>query len=183
MAAMKRVFQEEWLDTYNLKVYIETGLGDGSGIRHMSKFGFEDVYVTEILPERIQAMVGENLPVTYLEGDTVTMLGELLDGPLKDDPRNFLWFLDAHVGPGGMQGPEAVVAPALRLPQKDELLLMVDKRDVSRDVVIMDDVHLYPNWREFFNEILGDTHLVSGWLGKDGSIKKAQAFPKVTHGN
>ena len=80
---------------------------------------------------------------------------------------------------------------ALRLPMETELQIMKDIRDLSNDVIIMDDLRIYVdrdfgagNWPErslygadnydFVENIIGDTHIIVEHLGDLGYLL---AFP------
>lgn len=183
---MKRVFDPAWITTYDLKVYIETGLGGGNSLRFMTKYPFEEIYSIEILSSRITAAKdrgqADDNRVNLVQGHTLDEIDGLLTKTLAGDSRNFLWFLDAHVGPNRPDGDEEIaISTELRLPQEDELRLMSSKRDLGRDVIVMDDLQLYPHWREFFFDVLESSHEITVYSDQRWGERMAIALPQ--HGS
>lgn len=117
-----------WQREYLLEHAVETGLGDGNGLRHLLALGgWKSVTSVELDARRAAAVlkhVGE--VCTILVGDSTQHVGELassLGGPA-------LWWLDAHYDGGG-------------LPLAAEVRAIMQARDVRGDAFILDDCRIY----------------------------------------
>jgi hypothetical protein len=185
---------KELISELNLCNFVETGTGDGSSMdKVLLTDSIQNCYGIECDEELFDALVSK-----YKNNETVHLYNDYsencMETVLKDmDDSPALFWLDAHF-PGsdykGMSyGSEENIA--LRLPMETELQIMKDNRDLSNDVIIMDDLRIYVdrdfgagNWPErslygaddydFVENIIGDTHILVEHLGDQGYLL---AFP------
>ena len=185
---------KELISELNLCNFVETGTGDGSSMDKVlltdsiqNCYGIEcDKELFDALVSKYKNNVSVHLYNDYSENCMETVLKDMDKSPA-------LFWLDAHF-PGsdykGMSyGSEENIA--LRLPMETELQIMKDIRDLSNDVIIMDDLRIYVdrdfgagNWPErslygadnydFVENIIGDTHIIVEHLGDLGYLL---AFP------
>ena len=185
---------KETLESFGIKNFVETGTGDGSS---MNK-----VIATEVLNKHYGIELDEELfgnlmkqndgneQVVLFHGYSEECMGAVLE-ELSDDPT--LFWLDAHF-PGADYGPAGYGDEGdidKRLPMGSELKIMKEKRDLSKDVIFMDDLRNYVdrdfeagNWSErskfgadgydFVEDLIGDTHILVENLSDQGYLL---AFP------
>lgn len=161
---------------YNLKYFVETGVGNGDAIIEAQKYPFEHIISIEIMEEQVKRMrekFKDDPRVEIRLGDTLNELPKLLD-EIKEPA---LFWLDAHF-PGADIGmgkhDDTSIDDETRLPLERELFMIKNQRN-GKDVVLFDDLKIYRNqgrdaWRHdikprhqftsdnFFAEILDATH-------------------------
>jgi hypothetical protein len=181
----------ELCNKFNIKNYAETGVGRGDSLRKMFSLGcIERFYGIEV-DERLYnsyAQMFSNYPVDFFYGYSHEVMSDLVK-KLNDSPT--LFWLDAHF-PGcyfseGFDEPDLVK----RLPLEQELSIISDGRNISNDVIIMDDLRMYVdrqfsdgNWDkreilggngyQFIIDILEKTHNIKEHYADQGYII---AFP------
>lgn len=179
---------------YNLKVFVETGVGNGDGVIEAQKHPFEKIISIEIMPVQVQRMREKfkNDPrVEIVEGNTLEILPKILE-QYQD---NICFWLDAHF-PGADIGmgrhDDESIDDRTRLPLEEELFMIRDKRK-GKDVILFDDLKIYRNqgrdaWRHdikprheftsdnFFEQILAATH---HFHGEDEDTGYATLRPKT----
>lgn len=137
----------EYRERYGLSAVAETGTYLGASVISALLAGYELVVSCELEPkfvERASSRLDEAVPdwrsrARLFEGQSVSALPEMLRAIAG---RAALFFLDAHVDPSLFDG---AVAPRPAVRQQsllDELEVVITQRDVSRDVIIVDDLHL-----------------------------------------
>lgn len=185
---------KETLESFGIKNFVETGTGDGSSMNKVidtevlnKHYGIE--LDTELFSNLMKRYDG-NENVIIFNGYSEDCMGAVLE-ELSDDPT--LFWLDAHF-PGADYGPAGYGDEEdlnKRLPMEAELKIMKEKRDLSKDVIFMDDLRIYVdrnfgrgNWTErskfgangydFVEELIGDTHILVEHLADQGYLL---AFP------
>jgi hypothetical protein len=168
---------ESLIEKYNLKNFIETGTGIGDSVNYaIGKF--ENIVSIEIHPEiakQASERFQSNTNVNIIEGHSTDVLNE----KIPDLDGNSLFWLDAHF-PGAdfkYAKYEDEKDPAKRIPLEGELTAICNKKNVSKDVFIIDDLRVYEdgpyqggNWdlREslggsdirFVEDLLKSTHYI-----------------------
>ena len=185
---------KQMLEAFNIKNFVESGTGDGSSMDKIlltemvdNSYGVElDDELYENLEKKYDGLDYVHLYKGYTEDRFADVLSDLDDSPT-------LFWLDAHF-PGADYGPAGYGAePDIdkRLPMEKELRIMKETRDLSKDVIFMDDLRIYVdreftagNWAQrklygadgydFVEEIIGDTHVLIEHLADQGYLL---AFP------
>ena len=185
---------KETLESFGIKNFVETGTGDGSSMNKVidtevldKQYGIE--LDTELFSNLMKQYDG-NENVIIFNGYSEDCMDAVLE-ELSEDPT--LFWLDAHF-PGADYGPAGYGDEEdlnKRLPMEAELKIMKEKRDLSKDVIFMDDLRIYVdrdfeagNWPErskfgangydFVEELIGDTHILVEHLADQGYLL---AFP------
>ena len=185
---------KETLESFGIKNFVETGTGDGSSMNKVidtevldKQYGIElDIELFSNLMKQYDG----NENVILFNGYSEDCMDAVLE-ELSEDPT--LFWLDAHF-PGADYGPAGYGDEEdlnKRLPMEAELKIMKEKRDLSKDVIFMDDLRIYVdrdfeagNWPErskfgangydFVEELIGDTHILVEHLADQGYLL---AFP------
>ena len=185
---------KETLESFGIKNFVETGTGDGSSMNKVidtevldKQYGIE--LDTELFSNLMKQYDG-NENVIIFNGYSEDCMDAVLE-ELSEEPT--LFWLDAHF-PGADYGPAGYGDEEdlnKRLPMEAELKIMKEKRDLSKDVIFMDDLRIYVdrdfeagNWSErskfgangydFVEELIGDTHILVEHLADQGYLL---AFP------
>lgn len=185
---------KETLESFGIKNFVETGTGDGSSMNKVidtevldKQYGIE--LDTELFSNLMKQYDG-NENVILFNGYSEDCMDAVLE-ELSEDPT--LFWLDAHF-PGADYGPAGYGDEEdlnKRLPMEAELKIMKEKRDLSKDIIFMDDLRIYVdrdfeagNWPErskfgangydFVEELIGDTHILVEHLADQGYLL---AFP------
>jgi hypothetical protein len=129
---------------FNIENYIETGTGAGICLSHMIPFNLKQYHTIEIhstlydlAKEKFKDYSNCNLHF----GES----SEKLVDALKDTNGPTLFFLDAHF-PGadfGYAQHDSEKDYNIRLPLENELKIISDNKDTSKDVLILDDLRIY----------------------------------------
>ena len=177
------------LEFYDIKNFVETGTGIGEVVRSVCEID-ETINVHTI--EIIQEIYDKN-KISYSYLDKVTWhLGSSSDCLPDIVPTlegNTLFWMDAHF-PGadfGLAGYGDEGDIDKRLPLKNELKIILDKKDVTNDVFVIDDLRIYEDgpfehgsWVDrkkyggngiaFIEELFEDTHYVSRSYNQQGYV-------------
>lgn len=141
------------LRKFNLKtsfcnVFVETGTGGGTTLRHAYINGdFQQLFSIEAFKETAlaaQAMFRKCGTVEIVNDVSEVALHKIL--PRLNCEDNVLFFLDAHfVGEmsSSFGGYQSNVANNVNLPLRNELILIRDYRPNSNDIIIVDDLRIY----------------------------------------
>ena len=177
------------LDFYDIKNFVETGTGIAEVVRSVNEAN-EDLNIHTI--EVVEEIFDQNkIKYSYLKnvnwhlGESAQVLSEVV--PTLEG--NTLFWMDAHF-PGAdvglsSYGDEEDIDK--RLPLKKELETIVAKRDISNDVIVIDDLRIYEdgpfetgNWDErskyggegieFIEKLFEDTHYVGRSYNKQGFV-------------
>lgn len=177
------------LDFYSIKNFVETGTGAAEVVRDISEINEKlNVHTIEIIPE-----IYEKNTISYSYLNNVTWhLGQssdILPEIVSQMNTPTLFWLDAHF-PGADFGLASYGdEPDLekRLPLKSELEKIVNNKDVTNDVFVIDDLRIYEDgpfedgsWKdrtkyggdgiEFIDELFEDSHYVVKSYNKQGFI-------------
>lgn len=185
---------KKMLQDFDIKNFVESGTGDGSSMDKVlltevvdDSYGVElDDGLYEKLEKKYNSLDYVHLYNGYTEDRFTDVLNDLGDTPT-------LFWLDAHF-PGADYGDASYGAEEdidKRLPMEKELRVMKDNRDLSKDIIFMDDLRIYVDrpfvagsWPQrklygadgydFVEEIIGDTHILIEHHGDQGYLL---AFP------
>ena len=137
---------KQMLQEFQISNFVESGTGDGSSM--------DKVLLTEVVDNSYGVELDDelyaNLEKKYkgldyvhlYKGYTEDRFDEVLS---KLDGSPTLWCLDAHF-PGADYGDAGYGAEEdidKRLPMEKELKIMVQNRDLSNDIIFMDDLRIY----------------------------------------
>ena len=138
---------QEIIDKYNTTVFIETGLGYGSGLKYAQQFNFRILVSTEILADHAEHMYrtefNDDVRVFIRAGNSYEILDQMLAVNYADE--NIYFWLDAHY-PGGDLGRNNYDYEQdidVRLPLEKELEVIHKHRSNRQDVIIADDLRIY----------------------------------------
>ena len=168
---------EALIQQFNLKNFVETGTGIGDSVDYAVD-KFENIISIEIHPEIAQKAserFKENNNVNIIEGHSTDVLKE----KVSQLEGNTLFWLDAHF-PGAdfkYAKYEDEKDPEKRIPLEGELKAICDKKDVSADIFLIDDLRVYEdgpyqggNWElrpslggsdiRFVEDLLKSTHYI-----------------------
>tara|TARA_B000000475_G_scaffold248027_1_gene222718 strand:- start:126 stop:764 length:639 start_codon:yes stop_codon:yes gene_type:complete len=177
------------LDFYDIKNFVETGTGQAEVVQTVIEADDTlNVHTIEVIPEIYDK---NKINFSYLK-DVNWHLGtsfDILPEILPDLKGTTLFWMDAHF-PGadfGLSSYGDEKDDDKRLPLKKELETIVENRDVSNDVFVIDDLRIYEdgpfgdgNWEdrekyggdgiEFIEELFDETHYVVKSYNAQGSI-------------
>ena len=177
------------LDFYDIKNFVETGTGQAEVVQTVVEADDTlNVHTIEVIPEIYDK---NKINFSYLK-DVNWHLGtsfDILPEILPDLKGTTLFWMDAHF-PGadfGLSSYGDEKDDDKRLPLKKELETIVENRDVTNDVFVIDDLRIYEdgpfgdgNWEdrekyggdgiEFIEELFDETHYVVKSYNAQGSI-------------
>ena len=177
------------LDFYDIKNFVETGTGQAEVVQSVVEADDTlNVHTIEVIPEIYDK---NKINFSYLK-DVNWHLGtsfDILPEILPDLKGTTLFWMDAHF-PGadfGLSSYGDEKDDDKRLPLKKELETIVENRDVTNDVFVIDDLRIYEdgpfgdgNWEdrekyggdgiEFIEELFDETHYVVKSYNAQGSI-------------
>lgn len=177
------------LDFYDIKNFVETGTGQAEVVQTVIEADDTlNVHTIEVIPEIYDK---NKINFSYLK-DVNWHLGtsfDILPEILPDLKGTTLFWMDAHF-PGadfGLSSYGDEKDDDKRLPLKKELETIVENRDVTNDVFVIDDLRIYEdgpfgdgNWEdrekyggdgiEFIEELFDETHYVVKSYNAQGSI-------------
>jgi len=123
---------------YGLEIAIETGTYIGHGAALLASHGFKKVYTIELLEHHFKLLDFSYIPSVHaLLGSSTDVLPGILKGN-RNIP-TFFW-LDAHLP---SHYGDRIRSKEIEFPLKRELELIVENKDVSRDVFVIDDIRIY----------------------------------------
>ena len=177
------------LDFYDIKNFVETGTGKAEVVQTVVEADDTlNIHTIEVIPEIYDK---NKINFSYLK-DVNWHLGtsfDILPEILPDLKGTTLFWMDAHF-PGadfGLSSYGDEKDDDKRLPLKKELETIVENRDVTNDVFVIDDLRIYEdgpfgdgNWEdrekyggdgiEFIDELFDETHYVVKSYNAQGSI-------------
>lgn len=183
------------IEEYGIKNFVETGTGDGTSMDIVlfteqidNLYGIE---LDEELYDRLTRNYKMAADMVHLyQGYTVDRMADVMKD--VDDGPTLFW-LDAHFPGADYKGESYGIEEddTKRLPMESELRIMSENRDLSKDVIIMDDLRIYVHrdyeggcWEgrieyggdgyDFVEEIIGKTHILIEHLSDQGYLL---AFP------
>ncbi len=178
---------------FGIKNYVETGVGSGRAMKYVLDLGCIDRAYGIELDSRLFETYGKiftDQPVEFFYGYSHEQMPNVLK-ELDENPT--LFWLDAHF-PGADYFDEGYGSEkdfVKRLPMEEELRIISENRDISNDIIFMDDLRIYVdrdfeqgNWVDrksiggegynFVEEYIGKTHTINEHLGDEGYLL---AFP------
>lgn len=177
------------LDFYDIKNFVETGTGQAEVVQTVVEADENlNIHTIEVIPEIYDK---NKINFSYLK-DVNWHLGtsfDILPEILPDLKGTTLFWMDAHF-PGadfGLSSYGDEKDDDKRLPLKKELETIVENRDVTNDVFVIDDLRIYEdgpfgdgNWEdrekyggdgiEFIEELFDETHYVVKSYNAQGSV-------------
>lgn len=172
---------------YNLDYFIETGLGEGKGLRYALGFPFKEYHSIEISQEMFNQGVKKFLDLKNVKLHSVTTRDILplilnLEG-------NILFWMDAHL-PDWLWGKSfSHLDKDLKLPLEEELKIIQKYRPNNKDVFLCDDLRIYEdgpfesgNWAgrlsydnaaggiKFIYDLFSETHIIEKDYKHEGYI-------------
>ena len=177
------------LDFYGIKNFVETGTGLAEVVRAVHDVDSSlTIHTIEVVPEIYEQ---NNIRFSYLKkvnwhlGESAQILSEVV--PTLEG--NTLFWMDAHF-PGAEVGLSSYGDEKdidKRLPLRKELETILENRDVSNDVIVIDDLRIYEdgpfetgNWDErskyggdgieFIEKLFEDTHYVGRSYNAQGFV-------------
>ena len=176
-------------DFYNIDNFVETGTGAAEVVRSISNIKSDlNIHTIEIIEEIFNK---NKISHSYLTNVNwhLGQSSEVMPEILPQLEGNTLFWLDAHF-PGADLGLASYGDEEdldKRLPLRSELEIIVEGRDVSTDVFVIDDLRIYEdgpfetgNWAErnlyggdgiaFIEDLFEDTHFVVRSYNKQGFV-------------
>lgn len=138
---------KKYVEDFNCKIYVETGTGAAECLSHAVSYPFEQLYTVDVdgeLIEKAQALFN-NPRITFIHNYSSEALINLVPTLPKDEP--VLFFLDAHFP--GADFHKITYEQSIRefkdeaFPLLNEIKIIKNSRDISKDVFIIDDWKLY----------------------------------------
>ena len=139
----------DYIDRYNLKYYFETGTGKAECLEYALRYPFEEYWTVDIdedlIEESFNKFKNMSKNINLLIGKSTEILDEYVPQIPKESPT--LFYLDAHFPGADFQ--KCTYEESIRehkqdaFPLEEEVDVILEKRDVSKDVFIIDDLVLY----------------------------------------
>jgi len=139
MSRLRYLYIDRYKVKYNLKAMIETGTHIGDGVLDALAAGYTPIFTCDVEGGFRKLRSFEDNVHQYIGRSTICLPEMLRDaGP---DPA--LIFLDAHCDPYLFDGSLTNTDGGDPMPLLSELVLLHQFRDLSKDVIIIDDLHIY----------------------------------------
>jgi hypothetical protein len=144
MGSLERFLLAPIIEHYGARAFVETGTGEGKGVRYAQTHPFNEIYSVEILAQQVEKLkptFGDDPRVHLHAGESAAFLAQIL-------PRiktNAVFWLDAHY-PGANFNQatyDQVQDLDVRLPLERELQVIHDLRRGFSDVILIDDLRIY----------------------------------------
>lgn len=133
------------LSKYNCNVFIETGTGMGTGLKHALKYNFDKLYSIEINYQLYMNCVEQfkDNRLTLINNTSIFGLTQILN-KIKDDDKILFW-LDAHFPGADFQlgSYDDDINEDIKLPLEMEVNLIYERRKNCKDIFIIDDLQLF----------------------------------------
>jgi hypothetical protein len=169
-----------YIDRYNLKYYFETGTGKAECLEYALRYPFEEYWTVDIdedlIEESFNKFKNMSKNINLLIGKSTEILDEYVPQIPKESPT--LFYLDAHFPGADFQ--KCTYEESIRehkkdaFPLEEEVDVILEKRDISKDVFIIDDLVLYEE---------GDFECLKvgcvweyGWLQEELDLKTDSKF-------
>ena len=170
----------DYIDRYNLKYYFETGTGKAECLEYALRYPFEEYWTVDIdedlIEESFNKFKNMSKNINLLIGKSTEILDEYIPQIPKESPT--LFYLDAHFPGADFQ--KCTYEESIRehkkdaFPLEEEVDVILEKRDISKDVFIIDDLVLYEE---------GDFECLKvgcvweyGWLQEELDLKTDSKF-------
>ena len=170
----------DYIDRYNLKYYFETGTGKAECLEYALRYPFEEYWTVDIdedlIEESFKKFQNMRKNINLLIGKSTEIIDEYVPQIPKESPT--LFYLDAHFPGADFQ--KCTYEESIRehkkdaFPLEEEVDVILEKRDISKDVFIIDDLVLYEE---------GDFECLKvgcvweyGWLQEELDLKTDSKF-------
>ena len=170
----------DYINKYDLKYYFETGTGKAECLEYALRYPFEEYWTVDIdedlIEESFNKFKNMSKNINLLIGKSIDILDEYIPQIPKESPT--LFYLDAHFPGADFQ--KCTYEESIRehkkdaFPLEEEVDVILEKRDVSKDVFIIDDLVLYEE---------GDFECLKvgcvweyGWLQEELDLKTDSKF-------
>jgi len=184
MGSLSRFDIEGLKRDYNLSSFVETGTFEGDAVEMASQTSFFPIFSIELVPKywdlSVKRFSGKEDSINILLGSSKERLPDII----PNIQGSALWWLDAHL-PSlcGMR----VDSIEDKFPLETELRFMAASRDLSKDVIIIDDLRIYEegpfkagnspkiytfyqSGAGFIEDILGKTHICTKMYEDEGYV-------------
>lgn len=181
MGELKHFNLKLFLDKYKIDTLIETGTYKGDAVAHALQFEFKKIYTIELIEEFFNESVNRfknNNKITLINNNSKEGLVEIFS---KYNVGNCLFWLDAHL-PNLYQNKysgDYKNKKELLIPLEEELKVIIQNKDVSNDVFIMDDLRMCErgnyragNWEGVINAGVGGINFIFNILGNTHNIER-----------
>ena len=150
MGCLRRHNLNDYFDKYKLKYYFETGTGKAEALEHAAQYPFKKCYTVDIDEELVKFSFEKlkdrsTCDIEFLIGRSSDILEEYV--PKIPKKSAALFFLDAHFPGADFQN--CTYEESIRehkqdaFPLEEEVDIIINNRDTSNDVFIIDDLILY----------------------------------------
>ena len=150
MGCLRRHNLNDYFDKYKLKYYFETGTGKAEALEHAAQYPFKKCYTVDIDEELVKFSFEKlkdrsTCDIEFLIGRSSDILEEYV--PKIPKKSAALFFLDAHFPGADFQ--KCTYEESIRehkqdaFPLEEEVDIIINNRDTSNDVFIIDDLILY----------------------------------------
>ena len=170
----------DYIDKYKIEYYFETGTGKAECLEYALRYPFEEYWTVDIDEDLIEESFNKfrnmSKNINLLIGKSTEIIDEYVPQIPKESPT--LFYLDAHFPGADFQ--KCTYEESIRehkkdaFPLEEEVDVILEKRDVSKDVFITDDLVLYEE---------GDFECLKvgcvweyGWLQEELDLKTDSKF-------
>lgn len=172
---------QEYIEKYNSEFLIETGTFKGTAIEYALKFGFKKIFSIELLKkyyDYCSEKFKNNDNIVLLNGTSPESLMEIL---IHNDIGNTIFWLDAHLPNHHDKtiSNDYVENKDLLIPLEEELKSIINNKDISRDVFIIDDLRIYEKggfvkgeWYDVINSGIGGIDFIFNLLSNTHDIQR-----------
>ena len=164
MGSISEFNLNDYIRDYRCDIYVETGTGIADCLSYAVKFPFNKFYSIE-LDEDLVVEAKKKVPlgnVSIINNYSTKALVELLPTLPKETP--VLFFLDAHFP--GADFHKITYEESIKkykndaLPLEEEVNIILENRDITKDVFFVDDWFLYQP------ELSYEAHNTKNWVYK-----------------
>jgi hypothetical protein len=190
MGHIDRFNLKNYIDDYNIDIFIETGTGIGESIKHAVNYYFKNIFTIEIINSlylNCKEKFKDYKNCHFINDNSKDGLIKVLSDINEND--KVLFWLDAHF-PGadfGLDSYGGTTDSEKRIPLESELRTINSVRNIRNDVFIIDDLRIYEDgpfeggiWPErrflggngidFIYEIFQETHTIEKDYREQGYI-------------
>lgn len=180
MGCLKEHDLNFYIEKYNLKYYFETGTGKAECLSYAISHNFKKFYTVDIdedlVKEAYNNLQYKGKDIELLIGKSTEILKEYVPQLPKEFPT--LFFLDAHFP--GADFHKCTYEESIRtylkdaFPLEEEVDIIINSRDISNDVFIIDDFVLYEDGD--YDCLKHNCVWEYGWLQEELNLKTNSKF-------
>lgn len=135
------------IETYETEIYFETGTGEGISLKHSLTYPFKSIYTVDLDEDILNSVKAK------VNDPRIKFINDFSSNALKNEvpklPKDSacFFFLDAHFP--GADFHKTTYENSIRehkqesFPLEIELNAIINARDISRDIIVIDDFKLY----------------------------------------